>query len=161
MSFPTLFRVHRRDLPAAGVAHPAVPLVDEMNRLFDDFFRDFPVANVQPTFVPSLAVDETADALRVSAELPGLEEKDFELSVEDGVFTLRGEKRSERSEKDEKAGWSRSERTYGRFERRIALPAEVEAEKANATFKNGVLEVTLPKRAEAKPKAHTISVKPA
>jgi HSP20 family protein len=161
MSFPALFRVHRRDLPAARVAHPAVPLVDEMNRLFDDFFRDFPVANAQPTFVPSLGVEETTEAIKVSAELPGLEDKDFELSVEDGVFTLRGEKRSEKSEKDEKAGWSRSERTYGRFERRIALPAEVEVEKASATFKNGVLEVTLPKQAPAKPKSHTINVKPA
>lgn len=161
MSFPSLFRVHRRDLPVARVAHPAVPLVDEMNRLFDDFFRDFPVANVQPSFVPSLAVEETESALKISAELPGLEDKDFELSVEDGVFTLRGEKRSEKIEKDEKAGWSRSERSFGQFERRIALPAEVEVEKASATFKNGVLDVTLPKRVEQKPKARTISVKAA
>lgn len=159
MSFPTVFRLHRRDLPAARVAHPAVPLVDEMNRLFDDFFRDFPAAAAQPTFVPSIGIEETAEAVKVSAELPGLEEKDFELSVEDGVFTLRGEKRSEKSEKDEKTGWSRSERSYGRFERRIALPADVEVDKASAVFKNGVLDVTLPKRVEAKPKAHTISVK--
>jgi HSP20 family protein len=159
MSFPALFRVHRRELPAVRVAHPAVPLVDEMNRLFDDFFRDFPTTAAAPAFVPSLEVEETADAVRVCAELPGIEEKDFELSVEDGVFTLRGEKRSEKSEKDEKAGWSRSERSYGRFERRIALPADVEVEKANATFKNGVLAVTLPKRAETKQKAHAIPVK--
>lgn len=160
MSFPSVFRVQRRELPALRVAHPGVPLVDEVNRLFDDFFREFPAA-APAQFVPSLGVEETADAIRVSAELPGLEEKDFELSVEDGVFTLRGEKRSERSEKDEKAGWSRSERTYGRFERRIALPVDVDVQKASATFKNGVLEVTLPKREEAKPKAHTISVKSA
>jgi HSP20 family protein len=161
MSFPSLFRVHRRELPAVRVAHPAVPLVDEMNRLFDDFFRDFPASASSPAFVPSLEVEETADAVRVSAELPGLEDKDFELSVEDGVFTLRGEKRSEKSEKDEKAGWARSERSYGRFERRIALPAEVEVEKAGATFKNGVLDVTLPKRVEVKPKPHAIPVKAA
>jgi HSP20 family protein len=161
MSFPSLFRVQRRELPALRVAHPAIPLVDEVNRLFDDFFRDFPTTAAAPAaFVPSLAVEETPDALRISAELPGLEEKDFELSVDDGVFTLRGEKRNEREAKDEKAGWVRSERSYGRFERRIALPAEVEVEKAAATFKNGVLEVTLPKRVEVRPKAHTITVKP-
>ncbi len=159
MSFPGLFRVQRRDLPAVRVAHPAAPLADEMNRLFDDFFREYPAGAAPASFVPSLALEETADAVRVTAELPGLEEKDFELAVEDGVFTLSGEKRSETS--SEKGGWSRSERSYGRFERRIALPAEVEAEKATATFKNGVLDVTLPKLPAAKPKAHAIPVKSA
>jgi HSP20 family protein len=156
MAFPTLFRVHRRE-PALHVAHPAFPLVDEVNRLFDDFFRDFPTIGAPATFVPSLALEETDAALKLSAELPGLEEKDFELSVEDSVLTLRGEKRNEST--SEKGGWTRSERSYGKFERRIALPAEIEADKASATFKNGVLEVTLPKRPEAKPKAHTITVK--
>jgi HSP20 family protein len=159
MSFPSLFRVHRRDLPAYRVAHPAAPLADEVSRLFDDFFREYPAGAAAASFVPSLAIEETADAVRVSAELPGLEEKDFALSVEDGVFTLSGEKRSEIS--SEQGGWSRSERSYGRFERRLALPAEVQADKASATFKNGVLDVTLPKLAEAKPKAHAIPVKSA
>jgi HSP20 family protein len=161
MSFPSVFRVHRRELPAVRVAHPAVPLVDEVNRLFDDFFREFPANAAAPSFVPSLGIEETAEAVKISAELPGLEEKDFELSVEDGVFTLRGEKRSEKTEKDEKAGWSRSERSYGRFERRIALPADVQVDKAEATFKNGVLDVTLPKQPEVKPKAQAIQVKSA
>jgi len=158
MTFPTLFRVHRRELPSLRVAHPAVPLVDEVNRLFDDFFRENPTAMGTTTFVPSIEIEQTDQALKLSAELPGLEEKDFEISVEEGVFTLRGEKRCE-SEKNEKGGWSQSERCYGRFERRVTLPAEVEAEKASATFKNGVLEVTLPKRVDVKPKAHTITVK--
>ncbi len=161
MSFPSLFRVHRREIPAVRVAHPAAPLVDEVNRLFDDYFREFPGSTATPSFVPSLGIEETAEAVKISAELPGLEEKDFELSVEDAVFTLRGEKRSEKSEKDEKAGWSRSERTYGSFERRIALPADVQVDKAEATFKNGVLHVTLPKRVETKPKAQAIPVKSA
>jgi HSP20 family protein len=159
MSFPSLFRVQRRELPAIRVAHPAVPLVDEVNRLFDDFFRDYPTATSAASFVPSLGVEETAESVRITAELPGLEEKDFELSVEDGVFLLRGEKRSETS--SEKGGWSRTERSFGRFERRLALPAEIQADKASATFKNGVLEVTLPKQPEAKPKAHAIPIKQA
>ncbi|HEY8120346.1 MAG TPA: Hsp20/alpha crystallin family protein [Myxococcota bacterium] len=159
MTFPSVFRVHRRELPAVRVAHPALPLVDEVNRLFDDFFRDYPAGESQPSFVPSLAVEETADAVTISAELPGLEEKDFSISVEEGVFTLRGEKRSESS--TEKAGWKRSERSYGSFERRITLPAEVQVEKASAAFKNGVLDVTLPKQPEVKAKAHTIPIKAA
>ena len=159
MSFPTLFRVQRRESPALRVAHPALPLVDEVNRLFDDFFREYPAGAAPASFVPSLAIEETADAVKIAAELPGLEDKDFELSVEDGVFTLRGEKRTETS--SEKGGWSRSERSYGRFERRIALPVDVQADKASATFKSGVLDVTLPKQPEAKPKAHAIPVKAA
>jgi HSP20 family protein len=161
MSFPTLFRLHRREPALRVAAHPAVPLVDEMNRLFDDFFRDYPVAPAEARFVPSLEVEETVDAVKISAELPGLEDKDFQLTLEDGVFALKGEKRSEREEKDEKRGWTRTERSYGGFERRITLPCEVVAEKASAEFKNGVLRVTFPKQAEAKPKAHTIQVKPA
>ena len=158
MSHPTLFRVHRRELPVR-VAYPAAPLVDEVNRLFDDFFRDFPAAAPQARFVPDLSIEETAEGVKISAELPGLEEKDFELSVEDGVFTLRGEKRSETS--TEAGGWSRSERSYGRFERRVALPVAVQESQASATFKNGVLNVTLPKQPETKPKARTIPVKSA
>ncbi len=158
MSFPTLFRIHRgREMPALRLAtHPAVPLVDEVNRLFDDFFRDWAPA-APAAFVPSLEIEETDTEVKLSAELPGLEEKDFELSLEEGVFTLRGEKRAESAA--EKGGWSRSERSYGRFERRVALPCEVVADKASASFKGGVLRVTLPKAQEARPKVVTIPVK--
>ena len=79
-------------------------------------------------------------------------------SVREGK-ALRGEKRSETS--TEAGGWSRSERSYGRFERRVALPVAVQESQASATFKNGVLNVTLPKQPETKPKARTIPVKSA
>lgn len=159
MSFPSVLRFHRRDLPAARfAAQPSLLLADEVNRLFDDFFRDFPVAaTAAPSFVPSLEIEETDKEIRIAAELPGLEEKDFELSLDDGVFVLRGEKRSERT--SEKGGSSRSERSYGRFERRIALPCEVVADKVGAEFKRGVLTVTLPKAQEEKPRAITIPIK--
>ena len=94
---------------------------------------------------PSLEVSRTDKEVRITAEVPGVTEKDVELLVEDGVLTLRGEKKSETEDKDR--GYS--ERCYGRFERRIALPAGVDEENARAEFRDGVLTVTLPRSAEA------------
>ena len=97
---------------------------------------------------------EADGALRVSAELPGLDEKDVELLIADGVLTLKGEKRAETTDKDR--GYS--ERSYGRFERSIALPVPVEEDKAEATFRNGVLTVTLPRAAEAPERRRRIAI---
>jgi HSP20 family protein len=154
MAFPSVFRFNRRDLPAVRFTpHPGLPLVDEVNRLFEDFFSEYPAATATTAFVPSLEIEEREKDVRVCAELPGVEDKDFEISVDDGVLTLSGEKRSEAT--SEKGGWSRSERSYGRFERRVALPCEVVADKASAEFKRGVLTVTLPKSA---PKARAVAI---
>jgi HSP20 family protein len=121
----------------------------EMNRLFDDVFRGFDL----PAFGgfgrafdwPRVELNETEREIRVTAELPGLEEKDVEVLIEEGVLTLRGEKKCET--KDLERGYS--ERSYGRFERRIGLPRGLEQDKANAAFRNGVLTVTLPRSADA------------
>lgn len=129
--------------------HPLMSLHRDVNRLFDDVFRGFGL----PAFGnpgrgldwPHIELGETDRELRMTAELPGLDEKDVDISVAEGVLTLRGEKRSEVNDKDR--GYS--ERSYGRFERRIGLPKGVEHDMANATFRNGVLTVTLPKSAEA------------
>ena len=131
----------RQDQPS----HPLLSLHREVNRLFDDVFRGFGV----PAFGnfesaagwPHIELAETGKDIRVTAELPGLTEKDVEISVEDGALTLRGEKRSEVEDKDR--GYS--ERSYGRFERRIGLPRGIDREQASATFADGVLTVTLPK----------------
>lgn len=130
-------------------SHPLVSLHHEVNRLFDDVFRGFGMPSLggfgRGFDWPNVELGETDREIRVTAELPGLEEKDVDITVEDGVLTLRGEKRSETGDKDR--GYS--ERSYGRFERRIGLPRGVERDKAAATFRNGVLTVTLPKSAEA------------
>jgi HSP20 family protein len=138
---------------------PFLSLHREMNRVFDDFFRDFDMR--LPMMGggfnggwPHVDLAETDKEVTITAELPGMEEKDVELVLQDGVLTLRGEKRSETEDKDRQF----SERYYGRFERRIPLDAEVEADKAEARFKNGVLTVTLPKNPEAQPKARRISI---
>ncbi len=140
---------------------PFLSLHREMNRVFDDFFRDFdmrlPVVGGAAGFNggwPHLDLAETDKEVTVTAELPGLEEKDVELLLQDGILTLKGEKRSETENKDRQF----SERYYGRFERHIPLGTEVQADKAQARFKNGVLTVTLPKNPEAQPKAKRIAI---
>lgn len=137
----------------------------EMDRLFDDFFapvpgegRSFAGGGQAAALRPSLDVDETPQAYTVTAELPGMTEKDIELTLRDNALVLSGEKRSERKEEDGGRRWS--ERTFGRFERVIPLDAEVDADKVQATCRNGVLTVTLPKNEKARDKTRKIEIKP-
>jgi HSP20 family protein len=148
-------------------SHPFLSLHREMNRLFDDTFRGFDAR--WPGFGltsasrggwsndrwPSIEIAETEKEWKVCAEVPGMDEKDLEILADDGVLTVRGERRSEVDDKDRQF----SERYYGRFERRIALPPDVEAERAEARFKNGVLTVTLPKSTNANPRVRRIAIK--
>ena len=135
---------------------PFLTLHREMNRLFDDVFNTFgatSLANRMPAW-PSVEVIQSDKDIRISAELPGLDEKDVELLVDNDVLTIRGEKRSETEDKERRF----SERYYGRFERVIPLPFAVEEDKAEASFTNGVLTVTLPKSAKAEDKAKRIAI---
>ena len=91
----------------------------------------------------------------MTAEIPGLEEKDIEVLLNEGVLTLKGEKRSETDDKDRQF----SERFYGRFERRIPLGADVEEDKVDARFKNGVLSIVLPKTAKAQSQTRRIAIR--
>lgn len=146
--------------PAALSQEPANPFLSlhrEMNRLFDDVFGGFggmPSLAGRGFGWPHVELAEADGALRVSAELPGLDEKDVELLIADGVLTLKGEKRAETTD----TGRGYSERSYGRFERSIALPVPVEEDKAEATFRNGVLTVTLPRAAEAPERRRRIAI---
>ena len=109
-------------------------------------------------FAPVLDVRETSDQVQVSAELPGLNKEDVEISIEgNNVLILSGEKKSEEEKKE--GGYYRSERYYGAFTRRVLLPADVDFDKAEANFKNGVLTVLLPKTEEAKRKHRKIEIK--
>ncbi|TIM60616.1 MAG: Hsp20/alpha crystallin family protein, partial [Mesorhizobium sp.] len=103
---------------------------------------------------PSVEISDSEKEIRVTAEIPGMDEKDVEVMLDDGVLTLRGEKRSETEDKERHF----SERFYGRFERRIPLGYEVEEDKVNAAFHNGVLTVTLPKTERAQSKAKRIAI---
>lgn len=137
-----------------GEARPAVSLQREMNRLFDDFFgRDFGIESFRGPgqWVPALDVSETDKAVVVKAELPGLDAKDVEVSLTGSVLTLRGEKKEEKEQKTK--NYHRVERSYGLFERAVQLPCAVKSDQTQATFKNGVLTVELPKSEEARSKS--------
>jgi HSP20 family protein len=151
---PTPFRDEDRN--------PFLSLHREVNRLFDDVFRSFDgrlsTLGALSSFGaawPSVEVSDTDREIRVTAEIPGLEEKDIEVLLTDGVLTLKGEKRSEPEDKDRQF----SERFYGRFERRIPLGVEVEEDRIEARFKNGVLSVVLPKSARAQSQVKRIAIK--
>jgi len=139
-------------------------------RSFDDLFGDFwcgcetavPAWSIGKTaraFTPRVNVRETDEQIVVSAELPGLEEKDFDISLEEDVLILKGEKHSEHEENRE--GFQHVETMSGSFERRLRLPCEVDADEVKATFKNGVVTVVLPKRPEERPEVRTVPVRSA
>lgn len=120
---------------------------------FDRFLEDFriPSAWSEDTgFSPAFDVSETDDALIVKAELPGMEEKDIDISLSDGVLTIKGEKKQEKE--SESGHYHTVERRYGAFCRTMRLPAEVNAEQVDAAYKDGVLSVTMPKTEKAKPR---------
>ena len=128
----------------------------EMDRLFDRFFElrwdEFEAVG---EWAPKLDFSETKDAYLVKAEVPGVEQKDISVQIQNQVLTLKGEKHKEKEEKDEK--YHRVERSWGAFTRTLALPMGVETEKVSATFKDGLLTIKLPKAPGAK--GMTIPVK--
>jgi HSP20 family protein len=140
---------------------PFLTLHREMNRLFDDVFRGFELTpfgsdrffdRVGGSW-PSVEVSQTDKEIKVTAELPGLDEKDIKVELANGVLAIGGEKRTESEDKDRLF----SERYYGRFERRIPVE-DVDEDKISAAFKNGVLTVTLPKVAQAQSKVKRIAI---
>jgi HSP20 family protein len=121
----------------------------EIDRLFDQFWPgEFPALPAFGGWAPALDISETKDTVVVKAEVPGMAPQDIQLSLSGEVLTLKGEKKQEKEEKDEHH--YRTERSYGAFARAIRLPAAVDAAKVTATFKNGLLTVTLPKAPAAK-----------
>ncbi len=119
------------------------------NRI-DDLFGNFTRFHPAVTWRPSMDVSEDDKKVTVRAELPGIDPKDIQLTVEDHHMTLKGEKRSEKKEKGKNDHWA--ECFYGSFTRTFRLPDTIETTKIKAKLKNGILEITLPKRAESKPK---------
>jgi HSP20 family protein len=128
----------------------------EIDRLIDDFARgNFGLlTQAQANLIPQIDVCETDKEIEITAELPGLERKDVEISVEDDTLTIRGEKKVETKEKedDKNKNYHVSERSYGVFYRLVQLPAGVDPASIQATMSKGVLKVTIPKPARAEPK---------
>jgi HSP20 family molecular chaperone IbpA len=124
---------------------------DEMNRMMEQFFGNSLMGGMpsqffgdfsSQQFVPRMDISESGNMLKVSAELPGMSADDVEISVRNNRMHIRGEKRHEETQEDE--GYYRAERSFGAFERTIPLPEDVDADKADASFKNGVLTVQVP-----------------
>jgi HSP20 family protein len=139
--------------PRGLTRSPFRELAREMEEAFGRFFpgseeRGYP-------WTPAVDMVDEKDEIVVKADLPGLDQKDIEVTVEDGTLTIRGERKEEKEEKKE--NYYCAERSYGAFLRSIPLPKGVEADKVKATFKKGVLEIHLPKAKEAKGK--TVEVK--
>ncbi|HVN76442.1 MAG TPA: Hsp20/alpha crystallin family protein [Thermoanaerobaculaceae bacterium] len=132
---------------------------DRMNRMFNDIWghgRRVDEDYISGSWMPAVDVRETKDALEIAVEVPGLEPKDVEVSVENGVLTLKGTRRFEKATEGET--YHRVERAYGSFERSFSLPTNVDPEKVRAAYRHGVLHLTLPKREEAKPRSISIKV---
>jgi HSP20 family protein len=160
MSVRDLIPGNRRNqsVPAFfGGRDPLTSLHREVDRLFDDAFRGF----VRPSLLrngfaewPNIEVNETDREVHVTAELPGMKEKDLDVSLSDGALTIRGERKSQNGDGERRV----SEFYYGSFERRIPLDFEADAENVKASFANGVLNVTIPKSEKARESTKRIPI---
>lgn len=124
---------------------------DEIDRLFDDFLAPFwrrPILPRETIWAPELDIAEDENNIVVSADLPGMKSEDIDISISGNTLTIRGERKQEEEKKGR--NYYRLERCYGSFARSVDLPSSVDASKVSASYKNGVLEITLPKVEEAK-----------
>jgi HSP20 family protein len=142
---------------ASDEGNPFLALHRQMDRLFDDFFRDFDAPLLRTAWSsgvgwPSIEVSDGDKEVRVVAELPGLDEKDIDVTLRDGVLTIKGEKKGENN------GARYSERWQGQFARSIELGADVDPDRVRASFDKGVLTIALDKRPEAQSSVRRIAI---
>jgi HSP20 family protein len=146
-----------------GAEHPLMTFQRDLDRMFDDLWQNFDLPvfgrfeRERGMITPRLDLHETETEIVVTAELPGMEEKDVEVVLGDNVLTIKGDKKVEHEEKEK--GYAYSERSFGSFERRIPIDTEIVSDKVDAVFKNGVLTVTLPKTPEARKQFKRVPVR--
>lgn len=157
------FLVKQTSLPASSRGHSVFDLHREVDNIFGNFMRRFDVspfseASVEAaSMAPRVDIAETDRDYQITAEMPGVDEKDLDVSLSKGLLTIRGEKKSEAEEKSK--NFHRVERSYGMFERSIALPQDADPAKVDAEFKKGVLKVSVAKLPTAIPQKRKIEVK--
>jgi HSP20 family protein len=135
----------------SAVSHPLMRLHNEIDQIFDQFFHGFPLSPLRwpqewskgGVVFPQLNIAEKKNAYIITVEVPGVEEKDIELTVQEGTLIIRGEKQTEKEDQDNQ--YHRVERSYGSFQRVLSLPTDADEDKIEAKFKNGVLTITLTK----------------
>ena len=164
----------RASTPEAETRHPLLSLRQEMDRLFDNFLGGFTLAPFGRSLeadpwrrfgsalgmgYPTVDAAETENEYQISAELPGMAEKDVEVTLANGMLTVKGAKNEAKEER--KKDYFMSERRYGSFQRSFRLPEDADPEKIAATLKNGVLSVTVPKSAQALAQHRKVEVKAA
>lgn len=132
-------------------------LQSDINRLFDAFINPFEGSEMRSTLSPRLDVAETKNKYEIKAELPGLDEKDINLSYDDGLLTISGEKKAETEEKEK--GYYLKECSYGSFSRSVRLPDNISEDKIEAKFKKGVLTIDVPKKDPTPAKTRKIAIK--
>ena len=145
-------------------AGDAFDVFDNFSRFFESFFSDSRTPtlwnnDLKWSYTPRVDIRETDAAYQLSAELPGLDEKDVEVNLDNGILKISGEKRSDKEEKGEDRNYYRRERSYGRFERSFHLPDGIKPDKVEAHYKNGILDVTVPKSETAKSSMRKVEVK--
>ncbi len=166
MSLTSLMPFARSNVPSRSgyEMDPFTAMRRDMDRLFDDMMKGFGGGNGLPAAfgngaAPRIDVKETAAGIEVSAELPGVDEKDIEVELQDDMLTIRGEKKVEKEEGDKEKGYHVMERSYGSFARSIALPYDADPDKVSADFSKGVLKILVPRPAEVSAKTKKIEVK--
>ncbi len=143
--------------------HPFYSLQRQINNLFDDFFSGFDMgargllAGGSGAFIPSVDVKESDTEVIIQAELPGVDEKDISVTLTKDAVTIKGEKKDEKESKEK--NYYYVERSYGSFHRVIPLGGEAEADNAKASFKNGVLNITIPKSRKVKAEGMKVPIK--
>jgi len=164
MDLRSLIPLPRGGVPGrAGGTDPFSSFRRDIDRMFDEFGRwNMPFAQSNESFLsPKVNVAETDKGLELTAELPGVDQKDIDLDLTDNVLTLKAEHQIDKEEKDESRHYHLVERSYGTFMRRIELPFEADTDKVEASFDKGVLKVFVPRSPSAEKHGKKISVKAA
>jgi HSP20 family protein len=148
------------NLPFWRGEDPFRTLFQEVQKTFENFSRRSPFARFTSDILsPKIDVAESKGAIEVTAELPGVDEKDVDVTLANGMLTVRGEKKTERDEQDKEKNWHVIERSYGSFSRAIPLPFNPDPAKVEAKFDNGVLRIHLPKPQEVASTLQKIEIK--
>ncbi|MGV7229641.1 MAG: Hsp20/alpha crystallin family protein [Nitrospirales bacterium] len=148
----------------SGSSHPLMRLHNEIDQIFDQFYHGFPLFPLRwpqerskgGVVFPQLNIVENKNAYTITVDVPGVEEKDIELTVQEGTLTIRGEKQTEKEDQDNQ--YHRVERSYGSFQRVLSLPADAEEDKIEAKFKNGVLTITVTKNTKMTSSGRKIAI---
>ena len=153
---------HRGVVGQTAYEDPFLSLHRDMSRLVDEVFRGFGLPSTRANgavLAPRIDVTETDRDIEIAAELPGVADNDVEVSLSDGVLTIKGEKKTKKEDQDK--GYHLMERSYDSFLRSLAIPYDVDPDKVSASFEDGVLKVTLPKPPAAQSKTKKIALKKA